>query len=218
MHPKTSIINDPIRIYQRKHREAFRQELFLPVAFFPALLKLNLGSGQDRRPGYVNVDKFGAPDLKCDLAQFPWPWPDNSVDEVVLKHVLDHLSPSLEILFGVVKELYRVCKHGAIIFIAVTHPSHESFISDPTHVRAFTADSFSFYSKAKCREWKHTDCGNTPLAFYLDVDFRVAHVEICVDPHPKTERAAKAQAQHEDEEAPPVREIKVRWEVNKPLM
>ena len=54
-------------------------------------LKLNLGSGQNPRPGYVNVDKHGDPDLKCDLESFPWPWPDSSVSEILLIHVLEQL-------------------------------------------------------------------------------------------------------------------------------
>jgi len=54
-------------------------------------LKLNLGSGQHPQPGFVNVDKLGEPDLKCDLEVFPWPWPENSVSEILLIHVLEHL-------------------------------------------------------------------------------------------------------------------------------
>ena len=30
-------------------------------------IKLNLGCGEKRLPGYLNVDKFGTPDLKHDL-------------------------------------------------------------------------------------------------------------------------------------------------------
>src|SRR6516162_1537826 len=54
-------------------------------------LKLNLGCGDKRIPGYINVDKFSNPDLKHDLETFPWPWPDDSVSEILLIHVLEHL-------------------------------------------------------------------------------------------------------------------------------
>jgi methyltransferase family protein len=134
-------------------------------------LKLNLGSGQDPMPGYVNVDKFGTPDVKWDLEVFPWPWEDSSVDAVLMSHVLEHLGQTNEVFFGIIKELYRVCRHGAQIHILVPHPRHDDFLSDPTHVRSFMPESFTFYSKAINREWERTNAANTPLGLFLDVDF-----------------------------------------------
>jgi hypothetical protein len=37
-------------------------------------LRLNLGGGNNRLPGYLNVDKFGDPDLRFDLETFLYPW------------------------------------------------------------------------------------------------------------------------------------------------
>jgi predicted SAM-dependent methyltransferase len=54
-------------------------------------LKLNLGCGENKYAAYVNVDKHGNPDLVHDLETFPWPWPNDSVSEIVLCHVLEHL-------------------------------------------------------------------------------------------------------------------------------
>src|SRR5438128_1961143 len=94
-------------------------------------LRLNLGSGQNPKPGYINVDKSGSPDLKWDLEQFPWPWEDSSVDEIQLIRVLEHLGESTATFFKIIQELYRVCKNGAIIDIAVPHPRHDDFLGDP---------------------------------------------------------------------------------------
>jgi hypothetical protein len=52
-------------------------------------LRLNLGCGAKKLSGFVNVDKFGEPDLKYDLEVFPWPWDNNSVVEILLNHVLE---------------------------------------------------------------------------------------------------------------------------------
>ena len=54
-------------------------------------LKLNLGSGRNPQTGYLNVDKYGEADLKCDLESFPWPWEagtlsSSDVDELVRRY------------------------------------------------------------------------------------------------------------------------------------
>jgi hypothetical protein len=145
-------------------------------------LKLNLGSGQNPLPGYVNVDKFGAPEVKWDLEEFPWPWKDSSVDEVVLNHVLEHLGESSKIFSGIVKELYRICKDGAKVRIVVPHPRHDDFLGDPTHVRPFIPASFTLYSKDLNRVWQQKGYSNTPLGLYLDVDFVITSVQMELEP------------------------------------
>jgi len=136
-------------------------------------VKLNMGSGQNPLPGYINVDRDGAPDVLWNLEQFPWPWDDNSVSTIIFNHVLEHLGESRETYLGIFKEIYRVCRDGAHIRIAAPHPRHDNFMDDPTHVRAITPNSLGLFSKAnnqKCRELK---AANSPLAFYLDVDFEL---------------------------------------------
>ena len=78
-------------------------------------MRLNLGCGQDKRDGWTNVDKMAAaePDQVVDLEELPWPWPDSSVEEVAMKHVLEHLGAETDVYLGIIKELYRVCRHGA---------------------------------------------------------------------------------------------------------
>jgi len=144
-------------------------------------LKLNLGSGQNPRPGFVNVDKFGEPDLRCDLEAFPWPWPDNSVSEIVMNHVFEHLGASAEVFMGIMKELYRVCEPGARIQIAVPHPRHDHFINDPTHVRPITPEVLSLFSKRLNLRWKEMGAASSPLALYHGVDFEVVSQEYFLD-------------------------------------
>ena len=66
-------------------------------------LKLNLGCGEKRIPDYINVDKYGNPDIKHDLELFPWPWENNSVSEILLIHVLEHLGKDTDVYFGIFK-------------------------------------------------------------------------------------------------------------------
>lgn len=139
----------------------------------PEALKLNLGCGQNHRSGYVNVDKFGQPDLVCDLEQFPWPWADNTVIEVVLHHVLEHLGETQAIYLAIFQELYRVCQPNAVVKIAVPHPRHNNFLDDPTHVRAVTAEGLALFSQRNNRLWQEQGLLNTPLGLILGVDFEI---------------------------------------------
>lgn len=147
-----------------------------------AELKLNLGCGQNFVDGYLNVDKFGEPQLRHDLETFPWPWDDNSVSEILLNHVLEHLGRDTEIYFGIIKEIYRVMIPDGKVIIVVPHPRHDDFINDPTHVRMVTPEHMTLFSKAKNREWAEGGHANSPLGLFIDVDFEIVNRSITPSP------------------------------------
>jgi hypothetical protein len=144
-------------------------------------MKLNLGCGPNKVPGYVNVDKYGEPDLRHDLEQFPWPWPSDAVDEVLASHVLEHLGQTPEAFIGVMKELYRVCRHGAEVRIAVPHPRHDDFLGDPTHVRAITPMTLALFSRRQNLAWVEKGGSNTTLALFHGVDFETRKVALVLE-------------------------------------
>jgi len=144
------------------------------------ILRLNLGCGQNPLENYVNVDKFGNPDVVCDLETFPWPWQNNSVDEVVLNHVLEHIGETTQVFLNFMKELYRICKPGAEIQINVPHPRHDNFINDPTHIRIITPEVLKHFSKSINEQWKSEQAAGTPLALYLDVNFEIIDVKYVI--------------------------------------
>jgi len=135
-------------------------------------------------PGWVNVDSVPDcnPDMVVDLEQFPWPWPDNSVEEILLSHVLEHLGEQRDVYLGIIKELYRVCCHGAKIQIMVPHPRHDHFLWDPTHVRPILVEGLQMFDQALNRQWIANKWANTPLGVYLGVDFRIAKYQYVLDP------------------------------------
>lgn len=146
-------------------------------------MRLNLGCGSSKMQGWINVDKIAAsnPDQVVDLEALPWPWPDDSVDEVLLAHVLEHLGARTEVYLGIIKELYRVCRNGATVTIIVPHPRHDFFLDDPTHVRAITPDGLAMFSQQQNREWMAKGAANTPLGVYHGVDFTIASVKDALD-------------------------------------
>ena len=136
-------------------------------------IKLNLGCGSKIDKDYVNVDKYGDPDIRWDLEEFPWPWEDNTASEVMLNHVLEHLGQDPNVFIQIIKELYRVCKHEAIIKVRVPHPRHNSFLSDPTHVRPITGETMQLFNKEENRKWVEVGAANSTLGLYHDVDLRI---------------------------------------------
>jgi hypothetical protein len=136
-------------------------------------LKLNLGCGAKRLPGYVNVDRVGNPDVTHDLETFPWPWADDSVSEILLVHVLEHLGQAPATFLSIMMEMYRVCEARAKIRVVVPHHRHDHFAADPTHVRAITPLGLTLFSQRLNREWLAKGASNTPLGLHLGVDFEV---------------------------------------------
>lgn len=135
-------------------------------------MKINLGSGSKRYPGYANVDNDPGsnPDYLIDLEKDEYPFANDSVTAVIAHHVFEHLGDGF---FHAVKELYRVCQNGAIIDVRVPHPRHDTFLIDPTHKRPIFPHTLDMFSKT--RNKRDMDAGGceTPNGFIYDVDMYV---------------------------------------------
>lgn len=143
-------------------------------------MKLNIGSGSKRYPGYLNVDMDAGsnPDFIVDLEKDVYPFDDNSVDHILAHHVLEHMG---EGFFHCIKELYRISKHGTIIDVRVPHPRHDTFLIDPTHRRPIYPHTLDMFSKT--RNKKDLDAGGceTPIGFIYDVDLSVVEHKFTLD-------------------------------------
>jgi len=120
-------------------------------------MKLDLGCGKQKKMGYVGVDcvKLPGVDVLCNLDKERLPQENNTVEEVFSMHFMEHVS---DLLF-VMDEIWRVCKDGAKVTIAVPYFTSIGAFRDPTHKQFFTHETFdhftdteklpSFYSNAK---------------------------------------------------------------------
>lgn len=139
--------------------------------------QLNIGCGPNRDLNYINCDMYpqtGA-ELVFDISKPNWPIPDNSVSSVKLFHVLEHLAGDFQIFF---QELYRVCKNDAEIQIRVPHPRHDWFLIDPTHVKPWHEESFSYLDKSISLRRYFSGDSKTPLALYWNIDFQTTEIQL----------------------------------------
>ena len=96
-----------------------------------SIKKLNLGAGEDRKEGYINIDwnKMANPDVVHDLNVFPYPFGDNTFDLIEASHVLEHLSGP----FLAMKELHRILKPGGKLIVKVPHFSRGFTHAEHSH-------------------------------------------------------------------------------------
>ena len=109
-------------------------------------MKINLGGGNERIPGFTNVDILPLPnvDIVCDL-NGKLPLADNSIEEIYASHILEHLPNTVKI----VEELYRICQPGATIKIKSPYFKSDGAFKDPTHVSFFTEQTFDYFDRGK---------------------------------------------------------------------
>jgi SAM-dependent methyltransferase len=146
------------------------------------LVKINLGCGTKHFPlPWANFDISGycEPDYLFDFGAEVWPFDDGSVDEILACHALEHSIGLLHVM----SEAYRVMIPGGRFHIEVPHPRSDFFIGDPTHVMPITPDTVALFSREWCLHCQQQGAANTPLALYLNIDFRVVGKTFSVNQH-----------------------------------
>jgi hypothetical protein len=138
----------------------------------PETLRLNLGCGSKKYPGYVNVDvsPYFKPDMVVDLEKTPWPWQDSSADEIKMEHVLEHLGETTASYLAIWKEIWRVGKAGCVLDITVPHWNHESQHHDPTHMRAVTPIGVAMFSQERNMQSQKEGKNESALGLMLGID------------------------------------------------
>ena len=93
--------------------------------------KLNLGAGECKKDGYINVDwqDLTKPDVKHNLNVYPYPFEENTFDLIEAFHILEHLDKPFETM----KELHRILKPGGLLIIKVPHFSRGFTHAEHTH-------------------------------------------------------------------------------------
>lgn len=111
-------------------------------------LKLNLACGITKIDGFLNVDivKTAATDVVWDLTKTPWPWPDNSVDEIFCSHFFEHLTGTQRNRF--MEQVWRILTPGSGIKIITPYYTSVRASQDPTHQwPPISQHTFLYYDK-----------------------------------------------------------------------
>lgn len=154
-----------------KMTKAKRQRL--TEASSPRTIKLDLGCGLTPKDGFEGVDIRGTPAHHVDLFRYPWPFEDDSVDEIHAAHLLEHVPArevesrdliegagnrdragelarsylGVDMLFAFMDECWRIMKPGAWMNVVVPSGRSDRAFWDPTHRRFFMQTTFCYFAE-----------------------------------------------------------------------
>ena len=124
-----------------------KKKTIIPIEEKP--LKLNIACGNSKVDGYVGIDisKNVGADIVHDLKKYPWPFKDNSVDEAICSHFIEHLDGMERIPFF--NECYRIMKDGATMKVITPAPFTHRYMQDFSHKFPMVVqESYNYLSQA----------------------------------------------------------------------
>jgi hypothetical protein len=143
------------------------------------LLKLDLGCGPNKKPGFFGVDQHAMPgvDHCMDLGDttLTWPWAEASVEEVHSSHFFEHLTAAGRMHF--LNELCRILIPGGKATITTPYWASSRAYGDPSHFWPPIGEMTFFYA---VKSWRlvnapHTDAQWLPGGFTCDFDFTAGY-------------------------------------------
>jgi SAM-dependent methyltransferase len=117
----------------------------IDVPSINSIVKVDLGCGINKPPGFIGVDQYASPlvDKVADLTR-RFPFASSSVDYVRAHDVIEHLPNRIHTM----NEIWRICKNQAVVDIRVPSSDGRGAFQDPTHVSYWNANSFFYYTPA----------------------------------------------------------------------
>jgi len=109
-------------------------------------MRINLGCGKNVLANYENYDLFPVNDKikKIDLRFLPLPFDTNSVDEVLLDNVIEHISDQYDFMMDV----YRILKPGGVVKIVLPGRTNTVSHVSQVHSLGFFACMIHGYGKS----------------------------------------------------------------------
>ena len=107
------------------------------------MVRIDLGCGANKQLGFIGVDQYqlSGVDVIANLDE-PLPFPTDSVDLVLASHSLEHLKT----LLATMKEIYRICKHGAQLCVLAPYSQQKLNLANPYHTWQFNEHTPRFWT------------------------------------------------------------------------
>ena len=104
---------------------------------------IDLGCGNNKQPGAWGVDLSPTSDADylMDLEKTPWPLESDRYVLVYALQVLEHLEDRVKVM----EEIWRICKHGAVVIISVPDGLCPGYVQDPTHKQPWNIGTFLYF-------------------------------------------------------------------------
>lgn len=126
------------------------------------MIRLDIGCGKNKKAGFIGVDQYAMEnvDVVLNIAKDPWPWENDTVEEVHCSHFLEHLTGLERVQFF--NNLHRVMKPGAKATIITPHWSSNRAYGDFTHQWPPVAEMLWYYLDA---DWRKTQAPHNDAEF-----------------------------------------------------
>ena len=107
--------------------------------------RIHLGCGKHPKPMYTNVDKYplDGVDVVHDLEVIPWPFDDETHDEIVGIDIIEHLVNAV----GFMNECAHILKPGGILNLRTCYYLSKNAFTDLDHKHFPTDESFDYWCK-----------------------------------------------------------------------
>ena len=163
-----------VQEYRPKPMSELAAYLLAIASPYVGSLNLNIGCGEAGiipLPGWTNLDRTPGSDTECvcnlddpgpTLSKiFPYP----IMGCVLASHVLEHITN----LIPLMREIHRVLLPGGYLIAITPHAGSDDAWEDPTHVRAFTQNSWSYFDRRFYQGQTGHGAYRSPIDFCFDV-------------------------------------------------
>ncbi len=126
----------------------------------------------------LDIDPTHNPDIVHDLNALPYPFAENTFDEIHAYEVLEHCGRQGDAVyfFAQFTEFHRILKPGGFLCGTVPRHDREWAWGDPGHTRVFIPQTFLFLSQREYQE----RVGKTPMSDYRSMykaDFETTYLK-----------------------------------------
>lgn len=146
-------------------------------------MRIDLGCGNHKFPGCIGIDRipYDGVDIVHDMNE-PLPFEDHSVSYIMASHSLQYVHQ----LQPVLEDIYRVCKHGALVCIIAPYAHVTAHMANPYFKQCFNEHSPRYWTRDPSYHvdqdeylfhQHHTTWSLAEAEQEIKMDFRLLHLE-----------------------------------------